>query len=49
MKVLVVAPQPFLTPRGTPLSVYYRTMVMAEHGATIDLLSYGEGEECGSD
>ena len=45
MKFLVVAPQPFLTPRGTPLSVYYRTMVMAEHGARIDLLSYGEGED----
>jgi glycosyltransferase involved in cell wall biosynthesis len=45
VKVLVVAPQPFLTPRGTPLSVYYRTMVMAEHGARIDLLSYGEGED----
>ncbi len=44
MKVLVVAPQPFFTPRGTPLSVYYRTMVMAEKGVTIDLLSYGEGE-----
>ena len=45
MKVLAIAPQPFLTPRGTPLSVYYRTMVMAEHGAHIDLLSYGEGED----
>ena len=45
MKILVVAPQPFLAPRGTPLSVYYRTMVMAEHGARIDLLAYGEGED----
>jgi glycosyltransferase involved in cell wall biosynthesis len=44
VKVLVVAPQPFFTPRGTPLSVYYRTMVMAEKGVTIDLLSYGEGQ-----
>lgn len=44
MKILVVAPQPFFTPRGTPLSVYYRTMVMAEKGVTIDLLSYGEGQ-----
>ena len=44
MKVLVVAPQPFFTPRGTPLSVYYRTMVMAENGASIDLLAYGEGQ-----
>lgn len=45
MKVLVVAPQPFYTPRGTPLSVYYRTMVMAEQGVSIDLLAYGEGED----
>jgi glycosyltransferase involved in cell wall biosynthesis len=45
VKILVVAPQPFLAPRGTPLSVYYRTMVMAEHGARIDLLAYGEGED----
>jgi glycosyltransferase involved in cell wall biosynthesis len=41
----VVAPQPFFSARGTPLSVYYRTMVMAEHGASIDLLAYGEGED----
>jgi glycosyltransferase involved in cell wall biosynthesis len=45
VKVLVVAPQPFFAPRGTPLSVYYRTMVMAENGVTIDLLSYGEGQD----
>ena len=45
MRVLVVAPQPFFSPRGTPLSVYYRTMVMAENGASIDLLAYGEGED----
>lgn len=45
MKVLVVAPQPFFAPRGTPLSVYYRTMVMAEQGVSIDLLAYGEGED----
>jgi glycosyltransferase involved in cell wall biosynthesis len=45
VKVLVIAPQPFFSPRGTPLSVYYRTMVMAEQGASIDLLTYGEGED----
>jgi len=44
VKILVVAPQPFFTPRGTPLSVYYRTMVMAENGVRIDLLAYGEGQ-----
>ena len=41
---LVVAPQPFFTPRGTPLSVYYRTLVAAEQGVVIDLLTYGDGE-----
>ena len=31
-RVLVVAPQPFFSPRGTPFSVYYRTLVTAEQG-----------------
>jgi glycosyltransferase involved in cell wall biosynthesis len=44
-RVLVVAPQPFFTPRGTPFSVYYRTLVMAEVGLPIDLLTYGQGED----
>ncbi|NIS75879.1 MAG: glycosyltransferase [Deltaproteobacteria bacterium] len=43
MKALVIAPQPFFSPRGTPLSVYYRTLVTAELGVDIDLLTYGEG------
>jgi glycosyltransferase involved in cell wall biosynthesis len=45
MKILVIAPQPFFTPRGTPFSVYYRTLVLAEQGASIDLLAYGQGED----
>ena len=45
MKALVVAPQPFFTPRGTPYSVYYRTLVTAELGVEIDLLTYGEGAD----
>jgi glycosyltransferase involved in cell wall biosynthesis len=45
MKVLVVAPQPFFSPRGTPLSVYQRTRVAAELGADIDFLTYGEGAD----
>ena len=43
MKVLVIAPQPFFSPRGTPLSVYYRTLVTAELGHEIDMLTYGQG------
>jgi glycosyltransferase involved in cell wall biosynthesis len=45
MKALIVAPQPFFSPRGTPLSVYYRTLVLAELGVEADLLTYGEGED----
>jgi glycosyltransferase involved in cell wall biosynthesis len=45
MKALVVAPQPFFTPRGTPLSVYYRTLVTSELGVTVDLLTYGQGRD----
>lgn len=45
MKVLVIAPQPFFTPRGTPFSVYYRTLVTAELGAKVDLLTYGHGQD----
>ena len=43
--MLVVAPHPFFTPRGTPFSVYYRTMVLAEAGVKIDLLTYGTGQD----
>ncbi|MEJ2539642.1 MAG: glycosyltransferase family 4 protein [Gemmatimonadota bacterium] len=45
MKALVVAPQPFFTPRGTPLSVYHRTRVMASLGVEVDFLTYGEGRD----
>ncbi len=45
MKILVVSPQPFFTPRGTPFSVYYRTLISSQIGADIDLLTYGEGAD----
>ncbi len=45
MRALVVAPEPFFTPRGTPFSVYYRSLVLAEQGVAIDMLTYGEGED----
>lgn len=44
-RALVVAPQPFFTPRGTPFSVYYRTLVTSEEGFDVDLLCYGRGED----
>jgi len=45
MRALVIAPQPFFTPRGTPFSVYYRTLVTSELGVKVDLLTYGEGQD----
>ena len=45
MRALVIAPEPFFTPRGTPLSVYYRTLVTAELGVQVDLLTYGQGAD----
>jgi glycosyltransferase involved in cell wall biosynthesis len=45
VRALVIAPQPFFSPRGTPFSVYYRTLVMARLGVEIDLLTYGEGKD----
>jgi glycosyltransferase involved in cell wall biosynthesis len=45
MRILAIAPQPFFTPRGTPFSVYYRTMITAELGHKVDILTYGQGQE----
>lgn len=45
MKALVIAPQPFFTPRGTPFSVYYRTLVTTQLGVDVDLLTYGQGQD----
>ncbi len=44
MKALVISPQPFFSPRGTPFSVYYRTLIASELGMKIDLLTYGQGQ-----
>jgi len=44
-KALVIAPQPFFTARGTPFSVYFRTLITVEQGVNVDLLTYGEGQD----
>lgn len=45
MRGLVIAPQPFFSPRGTPFSVYYRTMITSQLGVQLDLVTYGEGQD----
>ena len=45
MKILIIAPQPFYTPRGTPFSVYHRARVFSELGHDVDVLTYGQGAD----
>ena len=44
MKILMVAPEPFFEPRGTPVSVYHRLKALGELGHEIDLVTYPYGE-----
>lgn len=45
MRVLMIAPQPFLEPRGTPISVYQRARGLAVLGHTVHLVTYHIGQE----
>jgi glycosyltransferase involved in cell wall biosynthesis len=45
MNVLMVAPQPFFRPRGTPLSVLHRIRALTRLGHTVELVTYPFGEQ----
>jgi glycosyltransferase involved in cell wall biosynthesis len=45
MNVLMLAPEPFFQPRGTPISVYFRIKALSDLGHTTDLLTYPLGED----
>jgi glycosyltransferase involved in cell wall biosynthesis len=44
MKILMIAPQPFFEPRGTPLSIYDRLWALSDLGYQVDLLTYHVGK-----
>lgn len=44
MHILMVAPQPFFRPRGTPFSVLHRIRALAMLGHTTELVTYPFGE-----
>ncbi|MDZ7345063.1 MAG: glycosyltransferase family 4 protein [candidate division KSB1 bacterium] len=44
MKVLMIAPQPFFQPRGTPFSVLHRLNALSRLGYHIDLVTYHLGQ-----
>jgi glycosyltransferase involved in cell wall biosynthesis len=43
MKILMIAPEPFFEPRGTPISVYQRLHALSILGHKVDLLTYHLG------
>jgi glycosyltransferase involved in cell wall biosynthesis len=45
MKILMLAPEPFFQPRGTPISVYQRIKALSDLGHEVDLLTYHLGED----
>ncbi|MGH7451741.1 MAG: glycosyltransferase [bacterium] len=45
MKVLMIAPQPFFQPRGTPFSVLHRLKALSKLGYRIDLVTYHLGQD----
>ncbi len=42
-RILMLAPEPVLQPRGTPMSVYHRLRALSALGYTIDLITYPLG------
>jgi len=45
MKILMIAPEPFFEPRGTPFSEYFRIKALCKMGHTIDLVTYPIGRD----
>lgn len=45
MKILMISPQPFFEPRGTPISVYQRLEALSALEHHIDLLTYHVGKD----
>jgi len=45
MKILMIAPEPFFQPRGTPISVLGRLKALSSLGHEVDLLTYHVGND----
>lgn len=44
-RILMIAPEPFYQPRGTPISIFHRISALSKLGYKIDLLTYHVGED----
>lgn len=49
MRILLIAPQPFYTERGTPIAVRLAATVLVRAGHAVDLLCYHEGDDVALD
>jgi len=45
VRILMIAPEPFLEPRGTPFSVYHRIKALTSLGYEVDLVTYPIGKK----
>ncbi|MBN2492814.1 MAG: glycosyltransferase [Planctomycetes bacterium] len=45
MRVLMIAPEPFFEPRGTPFSILNRVVSLARQSIQVDLVTYPIGED----
>jgi glycosyltransferase involved in cell wall biosynthesis len=45
VKILMIAPEPFFEPRGTPFSEFHRIRALLELGHTVDLVTYPFGTD----
>jgi glycosyltransferase involved in cell wall biosynthesis len=45
LKILMIAPEPFFEPRGTPFSEYFRIRALAALGHQVDLVTYPFGAD----
>jgi glycosyltransferase involved in cell wall biosynthesis len=45
MNILMLAPEPFFEPRGTPISVYFRIRALGRLGHRVDLITYPLGKD----
>src|SRR5882757_1507626 len=44
MHILMIAPEPFFEPRGTPFSEFHRIRAVTTLGHTVDLVTYPFGQ-----
>src|SRR5204863_2861962 len=45
MRILMIAPEPFFEPRGTPFSEFHRIRALTDLGHQVDLVTYPFGHD----